>query len=63
VLAIQGFDDEYGTMAQIDAIAKQTGGPVELLRLADCRHSPHRDQPAVVIEAISRFVDRLDGGA
>ena len=63
VLAIQGFDDEYGTMAQLEAIARQAGGPVELLRLAGCRHSPHRDQPAVVIEAISRFVDRLDGGA
>ena len=63
VLAIQGFDDEYGTMAQLEAIARQTGGPVELLRLASCRHSPHRDQPAVVIEAMSRFVDRLDGGA
>ncbi|HTQ72993.1 MAG TPA: alpha/beta hydrolase [Burkholderiales bacterium] len=63
MLAIQGFDDEYGTMAQLDAIAKQTGGPVELLRLAACRHSPHRDQPRVVIEAMSRFVDRLDGGA
>ena len=63
VLAIQGFDDEYGTMAQLEAIARQAGGPVELLRLADCRHSPQRDQPAVVIEAMSRFVDRLDGGA
>ena len=63
VLAIQGFDDEYGTMAQIEAIAKQAGGPVEVLRLAQCRHSPHRDQPRVVIEAMSRFVDRLDGGA
>jgi len=63
LLAIQGFDDEYGTMAQLDAIAKQAGGTVELLRLADCRHSPHRDQPAVVLEAISRFVARLDGGA
>ena len=63
MLAIQGFDDEYGTMAQLEAIAKQAGGPVELLRLANCRHSPHRDQPAVVIEAISRFVDRLDAGA
>jgi len=63
MLAIQGFDDEYGTMAQVDAIARQTGGPVELLRLADCRHSPHRDQPEVVIEAISRFIDRLDDGA
>ena len=63
VLAIQGFDDEYGTMAQLEAIARQTGGPIELLRLANCRHSPHRDQPRVVIEAISRFVDRLDSGA
>jgi pimeloyl-ACP methyl ester carboxylesterase len=63
VLAIQGFDDEYGTMAQLDAIAKQAGGMVELLRLTDCRHSPHRDQPAVVIEAMSRFIRRLDAGA
>ena len=63
VLAIQGFDDEYGTMAQLEAIARQAGGPIELLRLANCRHSPHRDQPAVVIEAVSRFIDRLDDGA
>ena len=63
MLAVQGFDDEYGTMAQLEAIARQTGGPIELLRLAACRHSPHRDQPKVVIEAISRFIERLDGGA
>ena len=63
VLAIQGFDDQYGTMAQLEAIAKGTGGPIELLRLADCRHSPHRDQPGVVLEAMSRFIARLDGGA
>jgi pimeloyl-ACP methyl ester carboxylesterase len=63
ILAIQGFDDEYGTMAQLEAIARQTGGPIELLRLADCRHSPHRDQPRVVIEAMSRFIDRLDSDA
>jgi pimeloyl-ACP methyl ester carboxylesterase len=63
MLAIQGFDDEYGTMAQLEAIARQTGGPIELLRLTDCRHSPHRDQPEAVIEAMSHFLDRLDGGA
>jgi pimeloyl-ACP methyl ester carboxylesterase len=62
ILAIQGVDDEYGTMAQIEAIAAQaTASPdVELLKLADCRHSPHRDQMAAVIDAISRFADRLD---
>lgn len=59
MLAIQGFDDEYGTMAQLEAIARQTGGPVEMLRLSNCRHSPHRDQPGAVLEAMVRFVDRL----
>jgi len=49
-------------MAQLEAIARQVGGPVELLRLADCRHSPHRDQPSVVLEAMARFIERLDGG-
>jgi pimeloyl-ACP methyl ester carboxylesterase len=59
MLAIQGFNDEYGTMAQLEAIARQTGGPIELLRLTDCRHSPHRDQPGVVLEAMVRFIERL----
>jgi len=36
ILAIQGQDDEYGTMRQVDAIAAQAGGPVELVRLAEC---------------------------
>jgi pimeloyl-ACP methyl ester carboxylesterase len=63
VLAIQGFDDEYGTMAQIDAVARQVRGPVELLRLDRCGHSPHRDQPAAVLEAMTRFLARLDDGA
>jgi pimeloyl-ACP methyl ester carboxylesterase len=63
VLAIQGFDDEYGTMAQVDAVTRQVGGPVETLRLDRCGHSPHRDQPAAVLEALARFVSRLDGGA
>jgi pimeloyl-ACP methyl ester carboxylesterase len=63
VLAIQGCDDEYGTMAQLDAVAKQVRGPVELLRLDRCGHSPHRDQPGAVLEALSGFVARLDDGA
>jgi pimeloyl-ACP methyl ester carboxylesterase len=62
ILAIQGMDDEYGTMAQIEAIARQAyaSPAVELLKLADCRHSPHRDQATAVIEAISRFADQIE---
>lgn len=58
VLAIQGEDDEYATMTQIDRIAAQAPD-VELVKLADCRHSPHKDQPAAVIAATAEFVARL----
>jgi pimeloyl-ACP methyl ester carboxylesterase len=61
ILAIQGEDDEYGSMAQIEAIAAgaRNSAGVELLKLADCRHSAHKDQTVAVIEAIERFVERL----
>ena len=60
VLAIQGEDDEYGTMAQVERIAA-LAPDVDVVRLADCRHSPHRDQPDAVLDAVARFVDRIDG--
>ena len=61
ILAIQGEDDEYGTMAQVEAIpAGAAASPaVEVLKLADCRHSPHKDQPEAVIRGIVDFVDAL----
>jgi pimeloyl-ACP methyl ester carboxylesterase len=62
LLAIQGYDDEYGSMAQVDAIARQAGGPVKLLKLEQCGHSPHQDQPEIVVRAIVEFVKRCGGG-
>jgi len=59
LMALQGIDDEYGSMAQLEAIAAQAGGPVELVRLAACKHSPHRDQPEATLAAITRFVASL----
>ncbi len=59
VLAVQGEDDEYGTMAQLDEIAARAPGPVAQLRVAGCGHSPHRVQPEPVREAILRFVRTL----
>jgi pimeloyl-ACP methyl ester carboxylesterase len=59
VLAIQGADDEYGTMAQLDEIARRVPGPCELLKLADCGHSPFRDQPEKTLSAMVRFVENL----
>jgi pimeloyl-ACP methyl ester carboxylesterase len=59
VLAIQGADDQYGSMAQVEAIARQAGGPCELLKLESCGHSPHRDQPQATLAAIARFVENI----
>lgn len=61
LLLIQGKDDEYGTAAQIQAIERQVSGPVDTLWLAQCGHSPHRDQPDATRLAIADFVAELDG--
>ncbi|HEX6396871.1 MAG TPA: alpha/beta hydrolase [Steroidobacteraceae bacterium] len=56
VLAIQGYDDEYGTMAQLDAVDARVAGPRTILKLDDCGHSAFRDQPAAVLGAIEKFL-------
>ncbi|MBI5269432.1 MAG: alpha/beta hydrolase [Burkholderiales bacterium] len=55
VLAVQGRDDEYGTLDQVLGIAREVPG-TEVLALPECGHSPHRDQPARLIDAVQRFV-------
>jgi pimeloyl-ACP methyl ester carboxylesterase len=55
VLAIQGEDDEYGTMEQVDRIGRAIPH-ARILKLARCGHSPHRDGAEDVLEAIRGFV-------
>lgn len=57
LLAVQGLDDEYGTLEQIRGIARRVP-QTELLELPDCGHSPHRDQPQRLIEAATQFIAR-----
>lgn len=56
LLAIQGVDDEYGTLEQIRRIRRRLPA-TRLLELDDCGHSPHRDQPEKVISAAVEFID------
>lgn len=55
LLAVQGVDDEYGTLEQIRGIARRVPG-TELLELPTCGHSPHRDRPDAVIAAATDFI-------
>lgn len=55
LLAIQGEQDEYGTLRQITDIKKHLPH-TQLLALANCGHSPHRDQPEALMKAITEFI-------
>lgn len=60
-LVIQGEADEYGTLAQVDAVCAKVSGPSARLVLPGVGHSPHRDAPEVVLEAMARFINDLLG--
>lgn len=55
-LVIQGEDDGYGTLAQVDAIERGSSGPVTRLVLPRCGHAPHRDLPDEVLSAVTAFL-------
>ena len=58
LLAIQGLDDEYGTLAQIHDLQRAVPH-ARLLEVPACGHSPHRDQPSAVNAAIAAFLDSI----
>jgi pimeloyl-ACP methyl ester carboxylesterase len=58
VLAVQGYQDEYGTMEQLARVARAVP-TAQLLKLPDCRHSPHRDQPEALLAASGQFLGRI----
>jgi pimeloyl-ACP methyl ester carboxylesterase len=57
LLAVQGLDDEYGTLEQIRGIARRVR-QTQLLEIPECGHSPHRDQPGPLIAAVTEFMRR-----
>lgn len=61
VLAVQGREDEYGTMRQLDLLERWVPAEVSRLELDRCRHSPHLDQPDATLEATVRFLASLPG--
>lgn len=60
-LVLQGTEDVYGTPAQVAAIERAVPGHVTTVLIQNCGHSPHRDQPATVLERIAAFIAGLHG--
>jgi pimeloyl-ACP methyl ester carboxylesterase len=59
ILIVQGADDQYGTIRQIEAAQQECYCPVEATILPGVRHSPHRDAPALTLETVAAFINRL----
>ena len=58
ILCLQGEQDEYGTIAQVEAI-RAAAPQTQLVMLADCKHSPHRDREEKTLELMSGFVENI----
>lgn len=57
ILIVQGEDDQYGTVRQIEIAQRDCYCPVEIALLPRIKHSPHRDAPDATLAAITDFVD------
>jgi len=54
LLAVQGVDDEYGTLEQVRGIARRVA-QAQIVEMPNCRHSPHRDQAQALIDLVGHF--------
>jgi pimeloyl-ACP methyl ester carboxylesterase len=59
ILIVQGADDQYGTIKQVEAAQHECYCPVETAILPGVRHSPHRDAPALTLDTVAAFINRL----
>jgi pimeloyl-ACP methyl ester carboxylesterase len=59
ILLVQGSDDQYGTLKQIEAAREECYCPVDVALLPGVGHSPHRDAPEQTLEAVSGFINRI----
>jgi pimeloyl-ACP methyl ester carboxylesterase len=59
ILIVQGENDQYGTVRQIEVAREECYCPVEVALLPDTRHAPHREAPEATLAAIADFANRL----
>ncbi len=58
VLVIQGTEDEYGSIEQVDAIVRHTSGPAESCMIVNAGHTPHKQSEHWVIDRCYSFLDK-----
>ncbi len=59
ILIVQGENDRYGTLKQIEAAQEECFCPVETLVIPGIRHIPYREAPDITLKAVADFINRL----
>ena len=59
ILIVQGADDQYGTLKQIEAAERECFCPVEAAVLPNVRHAPFREAPELTLKVVADFINRL----
>jgi len=59
VTILQGVDDQYGTMRQVEIAREECYCPVDVVVIPGAGHSPHREAPSVTLDAISEFANAV----
>jgi pimeloyl-ACP methyl ester carboxylesterase len=59
VLIVQGEDDQYGTVRQIEVAQEECYCPVEVALLPGIGHAPHKQAPDATLRLVSEFVKRV----
>src|ERR1700722_10811424 len=59
VAVLQGVDDRYGTMRQVEIAREECYCPVDVTIIPGAGHSPHREAPEATLDAISEFAGRI----
>jgi pimeloyl-ACP methyl ester carboxylesterase len=59
VAILQGADDQYGTIRQIEIAREECYCPVDVTIIPGAGHSPHREAPGATLDVIAEFAGRI----
>jgi pimeloyl-ACP methyl ester carboxylesterase len=57
VMAIQGVEDEFGSIAQVHSIAHNISGETQICMVNNAGHSPHKQSELWLINECNRFLE------
>jgi pimeloyl-ACP methyl ester carboxylesterase len=59
IAILQGVDDEYGTVRQVEIASEECYCPVDVIEIPGAGHQPHREAPGATLDAISEFANAV----